>query len=878
MKRLLFFILLLLSVNNLCARHLKGGFFSYTYLGPGISNPSNLRYKITLTEYMDCNAEGRQIDESVQFTFFNASSGARIDTISVALKSSTLLSKKQDEICITGNQAVCFYRVVVYELSSYELPVSPAGYIISHQRCCRIENMDNIRNSGAVGNTYSIQIPGTQSQVTDANKNSSPIFPVNDTVVICENSYFEYKVNATDPDGDKLSYGFCDAFLGGSANQPAPEPSSTPPFNSVPYLNPFSGESPLGDQVTINAETGLMSGIAPSITARGEFVVTICVNEYRNNLFMAQSKKELHVKVENCVPLQARLAPKAVTCDGFNVSFSNSVTNPSGTLYEWDFNDAASGILNKSNEARPSHTYTDTGVYIVKLKVSLNGLCADSTTLQVKVYPGFFPAISTQGAICVNAPAQFLDATTTRYGSVTGWRWDFGDAVTGDTSNNKNPTYTYKTAGTYKVKLIVGNTFGCIDTTEKDISVLDKLPLGLPGDTLICTIDTIQLNATGAGSFTWSPNYMINNLHTGTPLISPDAPTMYYVSFLDAQGCTGNDSVFVDVKSFVTINAGNDTTICRTDAIKINTFSDALSYTWEPSTYLDNDKVKQPIATPLDATITYKVTGSIGKCHSSDFITINTVPYPVADAGNDTLVCYEQPVQLYATGGITYSWSPAVFLNATTIANPQVIKPTADTRYIVTITGNKGCPKPVKDTVLVQVYPKVVARISNDTSIVIGQPLQIITTGAKPDDIYTWSPSQWLSSTNVMNPIATPERDITYTMQLVTRLGNCTGGDTIKVKVFMLEPSFYVPTAFSPNNDGINEILKPIALGIRKLSYFRVYNRAGTLLFATTRIGEGWDGTYKGNPQDPANYVWMAQGETYKGEVITKKGNAVLVR
>ena len=87
-----------------------------------------------------------------------------------------------------------------------------------------------------------------------------------------------------------------------------------------------------------------------------------------------------------------------------------------------------------------------------------------------------------------------------------------------------------------------------------------------------------------------------------------------------------------------------------------------------------------------------------------------------------------------------------------------------------------------------------------------------------------------------------------------------------------------MPTAFSPNNDGRNEILKPIALGMKRLNYFRVYNRAGRLLFSTTRIGEGWDGTYKGNPQDPANYVWMAQGETFKGEMITRKGNAVLVR
>ena len=87
-----------------------------------------------------------------------------------------------------------------------------------------------------------------------------------------------------------------------------------------------------------------------------------------------------------------------------------------------------------------------------------------------------------------------------------------------------------------------------------------------------------------------------------------------------------------------------------------------------------------------------------------------------------------------------------------------------------------------------------------------------------------------------------------------------------------------MPTAFSPNGDGLNDVLRPIALGMRRLRYFKVYNRVGNLVFQTTELGKGWDGYYKGNPQDPGNFVWMAQGETWKGEFITRKGNAVLVR
>jgi gliding motility-associated-like protein len=1113
MKRTLLFLLFIISTLAVEARHLKGGFGTYTYLGPGVISPNNLRYRISYTVYMDCTADGNQIDNTISLTFFDGATRAQLSTDVVTISSSRLLSKTTDDPCISGNQAICFYRVVVYE-KEYELAPRPGGYIISYQRCCRVDNMDNLFNSGTQGNTYAVQIPGTSSPVPEASKNSSPVFLVNDTVVVCAGSYFQYSITGVDPDNDELRYSLCAAYHGGSFQTPAPTPSAAPPFAQVNYQTGYSGTTPMGNNVTIDSKTGLLSGIAPPILATGEYVVTVCVDEYRNGVLLGQSRKELHIKVRDCVPIVARLAPKPVTCDGFNVNFSNDVPNPTGTVFEWTFGDPASGANNFSSLANPSHTYTDTGVYTVKLKVSIGGLCADSTTLQVKVYPGFFPDFEPVAPYCKGVPVTFVDKTTTNYGQPTGWRWDFGNPnATDDTSLLRNPSYTYNTAGTYTVRLNVGNTFGCAGFIQKDIIIPDKPPiaafpkdtsycaldtiqlrvtgagsfswtpainilnantatplvypttpatyyvtlnangctntdsvkvnpvnnvtnsitasatsicegdtitltgnsnyatniswqwspaiftnlsaerqtkafpvsnttytlittcgknckaiatqpiavkkllvpeagpnvaicigqqtaqltatgadsyrweptaglsnpnianpvaapnvttkyyvygstngctakkvdsltvtvrplpaLGLTNDTLICSIDTLQLKATGTGSFAWAPDYMISSLTGSAPLVSPDVPTSYNVALTDAFGCISRDTVLVDVKLFVTINAGNDTTICRTDAITLNTSSDALSYKWEPATYLNNDKIKYPVAQPLVPSITYKVTGNIGKCEASDFITITTVPYPVANAGKDTLVCYQQPAQLQATGGSSYSWQPPNFLSNTQVANPQVIQPTIDTRYIVTVTDNLGCPKPVNDTVWVRVYPKVNAQTINDTSVVIGQPLQLTVTGGLSNDFYQWSPSIWLNNPAIQSPVATPESDIQYVVKLTTRTGNCEGTDTVKIKVYKLPPGFYVPTAFSPNGDGLNDVIKPIALGIRQLNYFRVFNRLGQLVFSTTQIGRGWDGTFKGNLQDPAAFVWMAQGVTYQGEVITRKGTLVLVR
>ena len=88
----------------------------------------------------------------------------------------------------------------------------------------------------------------------------------------------------------------------------------------------------------------------------------------------------------------------------------------------------------------------------------------------------------------------------------------------------------------------------------------------------------------------------------------------------------------------------------------------------------------------------------------------------------------------------------------------------------------------------------------------------------------------------------------------------------------------YVPTAFTPNGDGLNDVFKPILLGMKSLAYFRVYNRFGELMFSTSQVDHGWDGIYKGKPQDTATFVWMAAGITYKGQLRKKKGYVVLIR
>ena len=877
MKKFILSLILFFSLFNAFAAHIKGGFFTYEYLGPGIANTDYSRYKISLTVYMSCNPTAGQLTPQINFSIFEQGFSTLVANPAVTITRQYNLFKETDEPCISLDQRGCYYTVVIYELNSIELAPSTVGYTISYQRCCRIANMQNVTNSDAVGNTYSISIPGTNSMVANAFKNNSPNFPINDTGVVCGGSYFEYPFSVTDKDGDQLTYSLCSAFIGGSTTMPSPNPAASPPYPEVFYSSPYTGSRPMGPNVTINPVTGLISGVAPlPNTTGGEFVITVCVTETRGGKYLSETRKELHIQVKDCAPVLAKLAPKPITCDGFAVNFSNSVFNPSGTLFNWDFGNPLSGLDNNSTLSDPVHIFSDTGVYKVKLNISLGGFCANSDSMIVRVYPGFFPDFKADGPFCKGIPFKFTDLTTTKYGVTTGWRWNFGNtAVNNDTSNLKNPTYTYVNTGNYIAQLTVSNTFGCSDIVKKNIKIVDGPDLGLnTHDTLICSIDTIQLKTSTIGNYVWSPNYNISSLSSANPLISPDTATKYYVSFSDADGCKNTDSVFVDVKPFATINLGNDTTVCSPDGFKMNTISDALNFVWTPSTYLSSSTIKNPIVTSSAPSITYTVVGNIGKCQSQDQITIKTAPTPIADAGKDTIICFGDPALLQATGGSIYTWTPTQYLTASNIANPKVIGLSSATQFKVVVSDTLGCIKTSIDSVIVSVDAIFQAYAGRDTSVVINEPVALNGTGGVT---YLWQPATWLNNPTIANPIATPKENITYQLTAISK-GGCKAMDEIQINVYKIAPGFYVPSGFTPNNDGNNDVIRPILMGMRSLKLFRIYNRWGQLLFTTSEKGKGWDGTFKGSQQDPGTFVWMAEGVTYLGENLKKQGTVVLLR
>ena len=117
---------------------------------------------------------------------------------------------------------------------------------------------------------------------------------------------------------------------------------------------------------------------------------------------------------------------------------------------------------------------------------------------------------------------------------------------------------------------------------------------------------------------------------------------------------------------------------------------------------------------------------------------------------------------------------------------------------------------------------------------------------------------------------------IKYTVTATSAAG-CTGSADMTVRVFKTGPDIFMPNAFTPGRN-INAIFRPIAVGVASLQYFRIFNRWGQLVFSTTRLGDGWDGSVGGKPQPDGSFVWMVQGTSYTGVTITKKGVMTLIR
>ncbi|MFL5773072.1 MAG: choice-of-anchor L domain-containing protein [Flavisolibacter sp.] len=376
----------------------------------------------------------------------------------------------------------------------------------------------------------------------------------------------------------------------------------------------------------------------------------------------------------------------------------------------------------------------------------------------------------------------------------------------------------------------------------------------------------------GSGQYLYSANG--SNFQTDDSLLVNAGNVN--VTVKDLKGCSSTQSIFVPLNQSVFVHAFNDTTICEGNKVQLHLNTDAQQFSWSPASTLSASSEENPIAAP-HITTTYYVIATKGICSASDSITVHVLQAPIPDAGADSVICYGKSIQLHGSGGSSYLWTSSSQINSPSDPAPTV-RPLQSSVYYLLVKDDHQCTSLIADSIKITVVPGVQVFAVRDTSIARGQLFLLngLDFSSNTGNIYQWSPAYGLDHPNSLKAVATTDHDITYTLTITTPEG-CEGKDEIVIKVFA-NSDIYVPTGFTPNGDGKNDVLKAIPVGMKQLDYFRVFNRWGQLIFSTKSEGMGWDGMMLGKQQPTGTYTWVAEGIDYSGTRIVRRGFATLIR
>ena len=382
--------------------------------------------------------------------------------------------------------------------------------------------------------------------------------------------------------------------------------------------------------------------------------------------------------------------------------------------------------------------------------------------------------------LLVNTPKTLCCGNQTCNGSIQGKWVNYSISLPASANNNPNVKIGFRW---------MNNDDGA--GTDPSFAI-DNVQLSVPGaapnanftasNTNICAGNCITFTDQSTGSpttWTWSftggsPSSS-NAQNPGT--VCYNTPGTYAVS-LTVTNSNGSSTLtqntYITVNAAPTANAGSNASICNGSSTTLNA-SGGTGYSWAPATGLSSTTISNPLASPTTTT-TYTVTVSNASgCTATASVTVTVNPLPNANAGNNVTICTGNSTQLTATGGTSYSWTPAGSLSSATVSNPNAT-PTTNTTYTVYVTNSNGCTDTAQVTVTVQ--SSLTANAGNPVSICNGSSTQLNASGGSN---YSWSPATGLSSITVSNPNASPTTTTTYTVTVSS--GNCSSTASVTITV-----------------------------------------------------------------------------------------------
>ncbi len=535
-----------------------------------------------------------------------------------------------------------------------------------------------------------------------------------------------------------------------------------------------------------------------------------------------------HTLTVNPNPTVTATAASTIICS----TQSTTLTAGGATTYTWSTGSNAASIV-----------ITPTATTSYTLNGSNPTGCAGSAGISITVVnTPTVTAVSSSTAICAGA-----SATLTAGGAST-YSWS-----TGATTNS---IVVSPVAGTtYSVNGMV--TAGCNSNATVSLAVNANPTVSIAASSAsVCPGQTATLTASGASSYTWS-----NGSNAASITSVPVVATGYTVTGSNAAGCRNTATQTIGLFPAPAINLINigspSTSVCAGSSATL-VASGVNTYTW--STGSNNASL---IITPA-ITTTYSVNGTdLNGCAASGSITIGINATPTVSAvASSTGICAGFSATLSAAGASTYVWS-----NGST--GPSItVNPSGTATYSVAGTNAAGCVSGA--TVEVTVYASPVVSIGADAELAsaTGYQLNPSQSGAVS---YTWSPATYLSNTSILNPVTTPESDITYILT-VSSANGCTASDTVMIRVLS---ELIIANYMSPNGDGQNDTWKVSVPGLIKDYSVTIIDSYGKTVFSTgSNYNNEFDGKLGGKDlPDGAYYYFIKDGNAikYKGSITLTK-------
>lgn len=538
-----------------------------------------------------------------------------------------------------------------------------------------------------------------------------------------------------------------------------------------------------------------------------------------------------------------------------------SITNTAPiTTWDWSFGD---GTISNFNLQMQVHNYTTQGTFPVKLIVTDADGCKDSTQISVNTYvPDITKSADT--AICENTSVQLFVSGGTSY------NWTPSTLL--DDSNSSDPVATPLVTTKFYVDTYIAD--GC-ETKDSILVTVNPAPqITMSNDTTICKGTSATLSASGGDTYQWTPDQTLSSNNIFNPVANPVESTKYYVK-ASSNGCSAEDSVLVSVFPVPNIQLTTEPLICINSEAEL-TATGGSSYYWTPANLLHSQTGPTVSSQPLqaDATFYVEVTDE-HTCIYNDSISVKVRAETDFTVSRDTSVCTNNTIQLSASGGDVYDWSPKENIQGSSTSSTITALIDKSMNFSVVITENI-CHKTETLTVPVSALPLPVVVADKSNDITCSTPTaQLSVTGSGVS--FLWTPAETLNNTAIPNPVATPKSNTVYSVK-ATDVNGCINYDSVLVKTDFTDMSPSVmPNAFTPNGDGLND-----CFGVRHLAPiqdldFRIYNRYGQLIFRTSDPSACWDGTFKGEPQNSGAFAYIVSGRR-TCEVVNLKGKVILIR